>query len=246
MKKEQYDRLAFENHEVSMIITIDGPVATGKSTLAKRLAEAIGYIYYDTGAMYRSVTYAILKKGINVNDADALESFLKSFDFTIKIKHGERFYFVDEENVTDKIRQDEVTSQVSRISAIPQVREKLVELQREFAKGVNAVFEGRDMGTVVFPKADLKLFLIGRPEVRARRRYEEMKTKYPEESKSLTLEKAEQDILARDAYDSARETSPLRKAEDAFEVDTSDSTVDELIYKILEIKDTRKRKSSTT
>lgn len=225
-----------------MIITIDGPVATGKSTLAKRLAAAIGYIYYDTGAMYRAATCAILKSGIHVEDPEQLDQFLKNFQFNVKIKRGERFYFVGEEDVTDEIRQDQVTSQVSRISAIPKVREKLVELQRELSVGVNAVFEGRDMGTVVFPNADLKIFLTGRPEIRAKRRFDEMKAKYPEESKDLTIEKVQQDLIARDAYDSSRETSPLKKAEDAYEVDTSDATIDELIFKILEIKDTRKRR----
>src|SRR4051794_20155709 len=116
-----------------MIITIDGPVATGKSTLAKRLAAAIGYIYYDTGAMYRAATCAILKSGIDVDDPEQLEHFLKNFQFNVKIKRGERFYFVGDEDVTDEIRQDQVTSQVSRISAIPKVREKLVELQRELS-----------------------------------------------------------------------------------------------------------------
>lgn len=225
-----------------MIITIDGPAATGKSTLAKRLAAAIGYIYYDTGAMYRALTYAILENNIDMQNEEELANFLKNFDFSIKIKHGERFYYVGDENVTVKIRQNEVTSQVSRISAHPKVREKLVELQREQSVGVNAIFEGRDLGTVVFPNADLKIFLTGRPEVRAKRRFDEMKSKYPEESKDLTLAQSMEDLMARDAYDSTRVTSPLKKAEDAYEVDTSDSTIDELIYKILELKDARKRR----
>lgn len=225
-----------------MIITIDGPVATGKSTLAKKLASAIGYIYYDTGAMYRSLTYAICKSGIDMNNQEALDQFLNQFDFSIKVKRGERSYFVDDEDVTDKIRLNEVTSRVSEVSANPKVREKLVHLQRELSVGVNAVFEGRDMGTVVFPNADLKIFLTGRPEVRAKRRFDELKAKYPEESKDLTLEQVEKELLARDQYDSTRETSPLKKAEDACEVDTSDLTIDELIYKILELKDTRKHR----
>lgn len=224
-----------------MIITIDGPVATGKSTLAKKLASAIGYIYYDTGAMYRAITYAILKNGINIDNPEELDNFLNHFNFDIKIQRGARFYFVDDEDVTDKIRLSEVTSQVSRISANPKIREKLLHLQRELSVGVNAVFEGRDMGTVVFPNADLKIFLVGRPEVRAKRRYDELKAKYPD----LTLEQTEKEILARDEYDSNRSVSPLKKADDAFEVDTSDATVDELIYKILEIKDTRKRKQAS-
>ena len=225
-----------------MIITIDGPVATGKSTLAKKLAAAIGYIYYDTGAMYRSLAYAIMKNSIDIDNPEELDKFLKDFEFEIKIKRGDRYYFVGNEDVTDKIRQNEVTSQVSRISANPKVRDKLVELQRQLSVGVNAVFEGRDMGTVVFPDAELKLFLTGRPEVRAKRRFDEMKAKYPEESKDLTMEKVQADLIARDEYDSTRANSPLKKADDAFVIDTSDLPVDELIYKILEVKDTRKRK----
>lgn len=225
-----------------MIITIDGPVATGKSTVAKKLANAIGYIYFDTGAMYRSLTYAILKENINIENREELESFLKRFDFDIKIKHGERRYLVGQEDVTDLIRLDNITSQVSRISANPTVREKLVEYQRSLAKGVNAVFEGRDMATVVFPDAGLKIFLTGRLEVRAARRFEELKAKFPEQSKDLTLEKAMEDVQARDEYDSKRDVAPLVKAADAFEVDTSDLTVDEVIYRILEIKDLRKGK----
>lgn len=226
-----------------MIITIDGPIATGKSTIAKQLAAAIGYIYFDTGAMYRACTYSIIKKQVNLDDFAALEEFFKNFDFDIKVKFGEKRYYVGEEDVTDAIRQDAVTSQVSRISANAKVREKMVDLQREHAKGVNAVFEGRDMGTVVFPDAQLKIFLTGRNDVRAKRRFEEMKAKYPEQSKDLTLDKVLQDILARDEYDTNREISPLKKAEDAFEVDTSDLNQQEIVYKILELKDTRKHRA---
>lgn len=223
-----------------MIITIDGPVATGKSSIAKLLAEAIGFIYFDTGAMYRAFTYAAIKEGIDLLDGQALEAFIQRFVFDIKVRRGERRYFVGEEDVTDKIRQEAVTSRVSEISAIPRVREYLVALQRELAQGVNAVFEGRDMGTVVFPQAQLKIFLTGRPEVRAKRRFEELRQKFPEETEHLTLEQALADITARDAYDSARETSPLRRADDAVELDTSDLTLEEVIYRILEYKDARK------
>lgn len=226
-----------------MIITIDGPVATGKSTIAKRLASSIGYIYYDTGAMYRAVTYGILQNNIDINNAEQLEDYLQNkFYFDVKMKLGKRCYFLGNEDVTDKIRLQNVTSEVSRVSANPKVREKLVEIQREMSKGVNAIFEGRDMGTVVFPDAGLKVFLTGRPEVRAKRRFDELKAKYPEDSKNLTLETALKDIEARDTYDSKRDISPLIKAKDAFEVDTSDLTEDEIVYKILELKDTRKTK----
>lgn len=223
-----------------MIITIDGPVATGKSTIAKRLASSIGYIYFDTGAMYRAFTYGIIKNNVNFDSEENLKNYIKTFNFDIKVKHGNKRYFLNDEDVTDLIRQDLVTLQVSKISAIPLVREHLVQYQRELAKGVNAVFEGRDMGTVVFPDAQIKIFLTGSPEVRAKRRYDELITKYPEQNKGLTLEKVLEDLNSRDAYDSTRNTSPLKRAEDAFEIDTSNLTIDEIVYKILEYKDTRK------
>lgn len=228
-----------------MIITIDGPIATGKSTIAKKLASAIGYIYFDTGAMYRAFTYSLLKNKINLDNPGELGQFLSDFQFDIKVRRGEKRYFVGEEDVTDAIRQDSVTSQVSRVSANVQVREKMVQLQRELAQGVNAVFEGRDMGTVVFPEAQIKVFLVGRDDVRAKRRFDEMKAKYPEESKDLTLEKCLEDLKARDDYDSKRDISPLRKAPDALELDTSDLSLDEIVYKILEFKDTRKLRAQT-
>lgn len=226
-----------------MIITIDGPIATGKSTIAKRLAREIGYIYFDTGAMYRCVAYSISKKQVDADDPAALAQFLENFEFEIKIKHGERYYFVEGEDVTLKIRGEEVTSRVSKISAIPAVREKLVKLQRDFAVGVNAVFEGRDMGSVVFPSAQLKIFLTGRPEVRAERRFKELRAKFPEETKDLTVEKVLADINQRDEYDSHRQISPLKQPEDACVVDTSTLTLDEIIMKILEFKDTLKTRA---
>lgn len=229
-----------------MIITIDGPIATGKSTIAKKLAASIGYIYFDTGAMYRCCTYGVIKNHVNIDNPEELQRFLDQFDFDIKVKFGDKRYFVNGEDVTNAIRLDEVTSQVSRVSANRAVREKMMQLQREHSKGVNAVFEGRDMGTVVFPDAQLKIFLTGRNEVRAKRRFDEMKSKFPEESKDLTEEKVLQDLLARDEYDTNREISPLRKAADACEVDTSDMTLDEIVFKILEFKDTRKLRAQQT
>lgn len=227
-----------------MIITIDGPIATGKSTIAKHLAAAIGYIYFDTGAMYRAFTYGVIKNKVNLDQPDELDAYLKSFDFDIKVKKGDKRYYVGPEDVTDLIRLDDITSQVSRVSANSHVREKMVDFQRELARGVNAVFEGRDMGTVVFPNADLKIFLTGRSDVRAKRRFDEMKAKFPEACKDLTLDKVLQDLFARDEYDTKRDISPLKKADDAFEVDTSDLSIDEIVYKILEFKDTRKTRRS--
>lgn len=226
-----------------MIITIDGQIATGKSTIAKKLAHELGYIYFDTGAMYRCITYLAIKKKLNVDEPKDLVALLNDFNFDIKVRLGERRYFVNKEDVTELIRGVEVTSKVSKIAAIPQVREKMVSMQREFGVGVNAVFEGRDMGSVVFPNADMKIFLTGKPEVRAKRRFEELKRDFPKESEQLTLEKVLEDINARDAYDMNRVTSPLKKADDAVEVDTSGYTIDEVIMNILELKDTRKSRA---
>jgi cytidylate kinase len=225
-----------------MIIVIDGPVATGKSTIAKKLAEELGYIYFDTGAMYRGFTWFVLREKCDINDPAQLEKIVKDFNFSIKVRRGEKHYYVNNEDVTEPIRTQEVTDHVSEVSAHPEVREKLVAFQREIAEGVNAVFEGRDMGTVVFPNADLKIFLTGRPEVRAKRRYDELKAKFPEECKDLTLEKALEDTNKRDAYDSQRATSPLKQASDAELVDTSDMTIDEIVLKIMELKDARRSK----
>lgn len=223
-----------------MIITIDGKVATGKSTIAKHLAASIGYIYFDTGAMYRAFALGVLRGQVNCDNPDELKNFIKNFDFDIKIKRGERRYYIGNDDITDRIRQEEVTSAVSKIAANPAVRAHLVHYQRDLAKGVNAVFEGRDMGTVVFPDAQIKIFLTGRDEVRARRRYDELMNKFPDQCKGLTLERVLQEITERDAYDSSRETSPLKKADDALELDTSDLSIDEIVFKILEFKDTLK------
>ena len=229
-----------------MIITIDGPVATGKSIVAKKLAESIGFIFFDTGAMYRSLTYGILKHHVDIEQPDQLQKFLDEFKFDIRNIRRERFYFCEGEDITQKIRGKDVTLAVSEVSAKKAVRDKLITLQREFAVGVNAVFEGRDMGTIVFPDATLKIFLTGRDEIRAKRRYEELKAKFPEEVKNLTLEICLEDINKRDAYDSKREHAPLCQAKDAYVIDTSDLTIDEVVCRILEIKDSLKTKFASS
>jgi cytidylate kinase len=223
-----------------MIITIDGPVATGKSTIARKLAEELGYIYFDTGAMYRALTWFAMQQKCNVDEPLTLEELLDDFNFEIKIKRKERLYYVNKQEVTKDIRSAEVTALVSKIAAKPVVRERLVAIQRQFSEGVNAVFEGRDMGSVVFPHAHLKIFLTAKPEVRAKRRFHELQILFPAESENLTLETALENLNARDTYDSTRQTSPLIRAHDAYEIDTSDLTIDEVVMKILELKDSKK------
>jgi cytidylate kinase len=222
-----------------MIITIDGPVATGKSTIAKRLAEKLNFIFFDTGAMYRCLTYALVNNNIDIDNPAAVSAFLENFSFDVITKNGEKRYLVNHEDVTEKIRSESITSLVSKVSALTSVREKLVALQRSLAVDVDAVFEGRDMGTVVFPKADLKIFLWGNPEVRAKRRFDELRIKFPKDTENLTLEQTIAEINRRDTYDSTRQISPLKQAQDAYLIDTSDLTLDQVVLKILELKVTR-------
>ena len=214
-----------------MIITIDGPAGTGKSTVAKNLADDIGYTYFDTGAMYRAITYAIMKNKIDFENKEALQAFLDANPVTIESHFNNKRIFVGKEDVSAHIRLKEVTDLVSKVSAIQAVREKLVATQRALAEGVNAVFEGRDMGTVVFPDADVKIFLTATAEERAKRRYNELKANDP----NLTLDTVFADIKRRDDYDASRDISPMRPADDATIIDTSTMTVDQVVNRIINI-----------
>ncbi|MCC5831661.1 MAG: (d)CMP kinase [Chlamydiales bacterium] len=212
-----------------MIVTIDGPAGTGKTTIARRLAEKLGYDYFDTGAMYRAATYQILRQKIDIKKPEELSCFLDHFRFEIRSAQEGKRYFIGEEDVTEEIRSAAVTGHVSEVSANAAIREALVRVQREFGASKKAVFEGRDMGTVVFPKADVKIFLTARPSVRAERRYLELK-----EKNALTSEReVMRELLERDHLDSTREASPLVKAEDAHLVDTSDLTLDQVIDRVM-------------
>ncbi|MGA8164054.1 MAG: (d)CMP kinase [Waddliaceae bacterium] len=216
-----------------MIITIDGPVGTGKSTIAKRLAQLLGFAYFDTGAMYRCVTYGVMKHRIPLEHPEELKIFLSTLAVAIEEEGSAKHYFFEGEDITEIIRQHDVTSLVSQVSAIGAVRKKLVELQRQLASKDHAVFEGRDMGTVVFPEAEVKIYLTAEPEVRARRRFEEMREKFPEQSANLTFEEMLKQIQQRDSKDAARKISPLKQAEDACLIDTSYLSVDEVVALIL-------------
>ena len=220
-----------------MIITIDGPAGTGKTTIAKKVAERLHFLYFDTGAMYRAVTWAMMKKNIAPSDAEKIKNLLENFAFTIKGENKQKKYYVDEMDVTEEIRSVEVTRAVSEVSALAPVRESLWSIQRNFAKEGNAVFEGRDMGTVVFPDAEVKIFLTARPEVRAQRRMHEMLQKNPQEAAKIDQDILLEEMAKRDAYDSSRSLAPLKCPEDAFVIDTSDLTIDEIIESILKYKD---------
>lgn len=212
-----------------MIITIDGPAGTGKTTIARKVAEKLGYAYFDTGAMYRAVTVLIREKGINLQDQNTLQTLLEKVNFEIQSVKGEKRYLIEGNDVTEVIRTPDVTRQVSEVSALLPVRKALVSIQRKFGEKKNAVFEGRDMGTVVFPSADVKIFLTARPAVRAERRYLELKGKHQGLKETDVLN----EILQRDQLDSTREISPLKQAEDAALIDTSDLTVDQVVEQIL-------------
>ncbi len=212
-----------------MIVTIDGPAGTGKTTIARSVAEKLGYDYFDTGAMYRAVTYKVLQNKIDLSNPEQLTPFLESFNFEIRSKNSTKRYFVDGEDITETIRSADVTSHVSEVSANATIRQALVRVQREFGAVKKAVFEGRDMGTIVFPKADVKIFLTARPSVRAERRYLELK----DSNAQTTEEKVMQGLLERDHFDSTREVSPLVQAEDAHLVDTSDLTLEQVIERVM-------------
>jgi len=212
-----------------MIIAIDGFAGAGKSTTAKFLAQKLGYLYIDTGAMYRAITYLAIKNNILDNTQAVIDSTIKS-DLKLIYKDGLTTVILNGQNVTEQIRTFEVNSKVSDISKIEEVRDDLVKKQQ--AMGVNGavVMEGRDITTVVFPNADLKIFLTASIEQRAIRRLKEIKDKSPE----ITLEDIKNNLLKRDDIDSHRAVSPLRKADDAIEIDTSDITIEEQVELIYE------------
>ncbi len=205
----------------SITIAIDGPAGSGKSTIAKILANKYKMTYLDTGAMYRMVTYYFLENQINLKEKINILEILKNIHVDIV---GDKFY-INGKDVSEEIRTPKVTGLVSEVAAIKEVREKLVELQREISKGKKTILDGRDIGTVVFPKADLKIYLIASPEERARRRVEDYKNKGIENENFQDVLDA---IIKRDFLDSTREESPLKKANDAIEIDSSKMNAQEV------------------
>lgn len=213
-----------------IIIAIDGPAASGKSTLAKYLADKLNLLYVDTGAMYRAITYYALKNNI-VDDENAIVEALKNIDIKLSYNNGLTSVFIDGVNVTDKIRTPEVNSKVSDVSKIKDVRTQLVKMQQEFSKQNNLIVEGRDTTTVVFPNADLKIFLTADVKERSRRRHLE----FQEKGVTINLDEVEKSISNRDKIDSGRSVSPLTKADDAIELDTTDLTVEQEIERIIQL-----------
>ena len=212
-------------------IAIDGPAGAGKSTIAKKVAESRGYIYVDTGAMYRAMALFILRNGIDPDDAAAISAKCREADITIEYRDGVQVVLLGGENVNDYLRTPQVSDMASRTSVNGDVREKLVELQQELARRQNVVMDGRDIGTVVLPGAQVKIYLTASVEVRARRRFEELRAK----GTDADIHEIEAQIRERDERDMNRPISPLRQAEDAVLVDTSDMTVEEVTDRILSI-----------
>ena len=209
-----------------MIIAIDGPAGSGKSTIAKLIAEDLGLVYLDTGAMYRLVTLKALNDGI-LGDFEKIKKMLDNLNIDIR----ENGFYLDNVDVSEKIRKPVVSENVSDIAAIREVREKMVDLQRKFSESKNVILDGRDIGTVVFPNADVKIFLVADAKERANRRYKELAAK----GENVRIEEIYENILKRDEIDSTRKESPLKKAEDAIKVDTTSKSIEEVKNEILNI-----------
>ncbi len=214
------------------LIAIDGPAGAGKSTTARRLAEQLGYVYLDTGAMYRAVTWLALREGIDPGDAESLSALAEAFPVSFKSNDtGGQLVFIDGQDVTEAIRKPEVTARVSEVSSHPGVRKAMVVRQRQIGRKGSVVAEGRDTTTVVFPNADLKIFLDASIHERAQRRLLDLARM----GVSTSLEEQEADIRRRDEYDSGREHSPLTRARDAILVNTTNLTIEQQVDHIVSL-----------
>ena len=211
-------------------IAIDGPAGAGKSSIAKALSKRLGYIYIDTGAMYRAVALFFVENNVSDGTDSRIESLLEKLEISIKYEDGAQKVILNGEDVTGKLRLEEIGKLASKFSEIGIVREKLVALQRKLAQKENVVMDGRDIGTVVLPNADLKIYLSASSKVRAKRRYLELLEKGQTD---LDINDIEDEIIKRDEADMNREISPLKQADDAYYLDSSDMTLEEVVSKIL-------------
>ena len=216
---------------MSYNIAIDGPAGAGKSTIARKLAADLGYVYVDTGAMYRAMAYFFIQNNIACDDEKAIAEACKDVDVTIQYKDNEQQVILNGKNVNGVIRNEEVGNMASATSVYPVVRTKLVELQRQLAERENVIMDGRDIGTCILPNADVKIFLTASAEERARRRYLELQSKGDNTPYDVVLA----DIKERDYRDTHRDIAPLKQAEDAVYLDTSNMTIEEAAAKVVEL-----------
>ena len=212
-------------------VAIDGPAGAGKSTIAKLVAKEKGYIYVDTGAMYRGMAIHFLDKGIRAEETDKIVNALKDAEVTIRYEEGLQQVYLNGRNSTDRLREEAVGQMASLTSAIPQVRQKLLELQKGLARTQDVIMDGRDIGTCVLPDADVKIYLTASVETRAKRRYDEL----TEKGVACDLNEIARDIKERDERDSTREIAPLKQAEDAVLVDSSHMTIEEVVAAIVKL-----------
>ena len=222
-----------------MNVAIDGPAGAGKSTIAKRLAKELGYVYVDTGAMYRAMALYFLEQGIDASKEEEISAVVDGIDISIRYQEGEQQVFLNGENVNGKIRREEVGNMASATSVYPDVRKKLVALQQKLASDTDVIMDGRDIGTYVLPDAEVKIYLTASSATRAKRRYDELQAK----GESCDLEAIRLDIDERDERDMNRETSPLKQAEDALLLDSSDKTIEEVVEIIQKICQDRQKES---
>lgn len=214
-----------------MNIAIDGPAGAGKSSIAKLVAKKLSFVYIDTGAMYRTMALYFLKNGIDTKDQAQVSARCDDIDITLTYENGEQQVFLNGENVSREIRTEQVGNNASTVATYEKVREKLVAIQRKMAASTDIIMDGRDIGTVVLPDAEVKIYLTASTAIRAERRYKELQ----EKGQDCELKKIEEDIILRDKQDMNREISPLRQAEDAILLDSSHMTIDEVVEKIISI-----------
>ena len=212
-------------------IAIDGPAGAGKSTIAKKVAKELDFIYVDTGAMYRSMALYLIRKGVKAEEKNKIIELLPEIHVTLAYVEGEQHVYLNKEDVSSLIRNEEVSQMTSSVSTIPEVREALLSLQRNLAKENNVLMDGRDIGTCVLPNAELKIYLTASTKVRAKRRYDEM----IEKGMECNLKELEASIKERDQRDMNREIAPLKQAEDAVFLDTSDMNIEEVVSAIIRL-----------
>ena len=218
---------------MSYSIAIDGPAGAGKSTIAKMIAKKRELIYVDTGAMYRAMAVHLIRKGVKPEESERISAECENADITIRYENKEQVVYLNGENVNAFLRTEEVGNMASKSSVNPDVRKKLVSLQQKLAATAEVIMDGRDIGTVVLPDADVKIYLTASTTVRAKRRYDELVAK----GETPDFDSIEADIKERDYRDMNREVSPLKQADDAVLVDTSDMTIEEVVDRIIEIAD---------